>query len=290
MYLIFSDFKRSIQSDNLLQIIGQDLTVLERAKNIAQEEATSYLIQHFDVENEFTDTSQYDNTKVYKAANRVYLDAVAYDATKPFSVGALTLQASNVYRCKTAILSPGEVFNAAHWDLLGAQYSTFYVDYPKSIFTLNGIYKLGDQVFWKDKVYTATKATQGVDWVARIQNNDATFPNIINAFPDESVEYWGIGAAYTLGAGLLPTSASWINGDNRSQQMVSCLIDIALYHLHKRIAPRNIPELRVKAYDDAIAWLKKAMKGDVTPKLMEKQPEQGKRVRWSSVQKQNNGY
>jgi hypothetical protein len=93
-----------------------------------------------------------------------------------------------------------------------------------------------------------------------------------------------------LGGGSL--NGAWVKGDNRNQQMVNYLIDIILYHLHSRIAPRNIPELRVKRYDDAIAWLKQCAKGEfITGGLPLLQPRQGMRIRHGgSLQKQNNNY
>lgn len=81
----------------------------------------------------------------------------------------------------------------------------------------------------------------------------------------------------------------WLKGDSRSQQLVSAMLDISLYHIHSRIAPRNIPDLRVKRYDDARAWLQSANKGDITPNLPLLQPNKP-RIRWGSVTKLNNTY
>lgn len=82
----------------------------------------------------------------------------------------------------------------------------------------------------------------------------------------------------------------WIKGDNRSQELVAMMIDISLYHLHTRIAPQNIPDLRVKRYDAAIEWLDKAARGLVIPKLTLRQPTQGNIIRWGSKTKLNNTY
>jgi Protein of unknown function (DUF1320) len=82
----------------------------------------------------------------------------------------------------------------------------------------------------------------------------------------------------------------WTKGDNRSQQLVAMMIDISLYHLHSRIAPQNIPELRVKRYDAAIEWLDKAVRGVVIPNLPARQPIQGNIIRWGSKTKLNNTY
>lgn len=83
---------------------------------------------------------------------------------------------------------------------------------------------------------------------------------------------------------------SYTYGDNRDQQLVQYMIDISLYHIHSRISPRNIPDLRIKRYDDAIAWLKMVMEGDVTSAIPPLQPPQGKRIRWGGNVKNVNSY
>lgn len=45
-------------------------------------------------------------------------------------------------------------------------------------------------------------------------------------------------------------------GDNRDMFIVMITIDIALYHLWSKRAPRKIPELRAQRYQDALDWLK----------------------------------
>ena len=44
-------------------------------------------------------------------------------------------------------------------------------------------------------------------------------------------------------------------------------VDIALYHLHSRIAPRKIPQIRFDRYDSAVIWLKAVAKGEISPDL-----------------------
>ena len=77
-------------------------------------------------------------------------------------------------------------------------------------------------------------------------------------------------------------------GDDRQAQLVSLLVDITLYHLHSRISARNIPDLRVKRYDDAIMWLKMVANGAISPDLPVIAPEQGKRTIWGSNTKKEN--
>jgi len=56
--------------------------------------------------------------------------------------------------------------------------------------------------------------------------------------------------------GNLPTDTNfWSATDERSAKMVSIVVDLSLYHLHSRINPRNIPDLRGIRRDDAVRWL-----------------------------------
>lgn len=78
-------------------------------------------------------------------------------------------------------------------------------------------------------------------------------------------------------------------GDDRDSQLVNYICDLTLYHLHSRISPRNIPQLRQDRYDNAVAWLKMCAMGDVTPKLLEYEVPQ-KIIRWGSNAKNSNSY
>lgn len=97
---------------------------------------------------------------------------------------------------------------------------------------------------------------------------------------------------FILYSNILMVNAAnyWKFGDNRNQQLVNYMIDIALYHVHSRISPRNIPDLRVKRYDDAIRWLKMAGRGDITADLPLIQPKQGRRIRYGGTIKNINNY
>lgn len=80
-------------------------------------------------------------------------------------------------------------------------------------------------------------------------------------------------------------------GDSRNQQMVMYMIDLTIYHLYARVAPKNIPQTRVDRYDAVIYWLKNVAKGqDITADIEKIQPPQGKRIRWGSKIKRTNDY
>ena len=132
-------------------------------------------------------------------------------------------------------------------------------------------YSAGDVVFYQDKVYTAVAGSTNIK-------------------PDSNTSIWGLGVIYSF-TGVLPTDVSkWTKGDNRNQQIVLYMVDITLYHLHSRINPRNIPQLRADRYDDATAWLKMVASGDITAALPEIVDPQGLSIRYGSNLKLGNYY
>lgn len=292
-YLRLYDYYQNIQSAQIDQLTGGSNAIRLGAELTALEEVTSYLTQKYDMTAEFTDTVVWAYATSYKAKNRVYLDATAYSASSTYALNTLVLQAGNVYICTTAI-SVAEAFTIGKWTLLGAQNDLFYVTLPKTEFNEKTNYAVGDQVFWKDKVYTCVIASTTYTHLQEIQFGD--YDNIPpkNVFPDNAtngVKYWGSGTSYSVAAGTLPTdTAKWTTGDNRSQKIIDCCIDIALYKMHSRIAPNNIPQLRIDNYDSAILWLKACGKGSVTAALTTIQPKQGRRIRYGGNIKNSNFY
>jgi hypothetical protein len=73
------------------------------------------------------------------------------------------------------------------------------------------------------------------------------------------------------------------------------MIDISLYHLHSRINPRNIPQLRMIRYDGmgpnqtggSIGWLKKIMIGDISADLPRTTGTYSRMMEWGSEEKNN---
>ena len=81
-----------------------------------------------------------------------------------------------------------------------------------------------------------------------------------------------------------------MTASSRSIELVNYGVDIALYHIHSRISPQNIPELRINNYNTAITWLKMVTTGQLNVDIPKKTPLQGMRIRSSSIQKQPNQY
>jgi hypothetical protein len=299
-YLTPRDYKKTIQADNLLQIIGGDDTILADAMETAVEEAQSHLVQKYEIAREFQDVTEWDKLDSYLAFNRVYLDADLFNAASTYALGAyITYGATGakyltVYRSNVAIIVAAP-FNAAQWDAIAPQYTIYTPKLPAPEFNYLTIYKVGDLVIWNNKKYTCAIATGAITQDLALQFG--SYQNIPkgNIFPDDPInglQYWGAGVAFSVAVNTAIDNVTyWEQNDPRSRQVVKCVVDIALYYVHDRIAPRNVPDLRIKNYDDSIKKLKKFAEGDTTNiKMPLIQPASGRRIRFGGNVKHNNSY
>jgi hypothetical protein len=293
MYLRLKDYDRLIQNDNLTQIISQDSSIRLLSEQMAIEEACSYLRPKYDIVEEFNDTEQFLMSSTYSVDSRINLEGYEYYNNANSYVVDDIVFANNeqVYVCNTPTTG---VFDANDWDLIGNKSDLFYVKAPYPMFNYRtGIYKIGDQVTFRDKVYTALKPSPQLTHTDLL--NALTYANLppTNILPDDptyGASYWGVGIPYVI-TGVLPTDTDvWTKGDNRSQQMVMVVIDITLYHIHSRIAPRNIPELRMIRYESAKEWLNKCNLGELSPDLPLLPIQNFNRIRWGGNTKTTNIY
>ena len=63
-------------------------------------------------------------------------------------------------------------------------------------------------------------------------------------------------------------------GENRDHFIVMITIDILLYHLWAKRAPRKIPEYRATRYQDALDWLKDVGSGEIDSALPQLPPDE----------------
>lgn len=291
-YIIQSDYKKAIQADNLSQIIGSDLTILADAQETATQEAISKIRQKYDIAREMTNTFKWDAGVIYKAAERIYFTAPAFSATTAYNTNDLVAYTGIIYKSKAG--SVAHAFNPTEWDALVADNTLFFVTDPFPYFDVYALYQIGDSIIYKGKTYTCITPSNTPNFPpdpSYVYYEAVPAPNV---FPDapNGVYFWGVGVPYVVAAGTLPTDATkWTQGDNRDKLLVMYIVDITLYHVHKRISPRNIPDIRVKAYDDAISALKKDFaEGAATPIMPVKQPRQGGRIRFGGNIKNTNSY
>lgn len=207
-YLISNDYDRLIQDASLQQIISGNPILQLKAENTAITEFKSYLRAKYDVDKEFTNTQVYNPQATYSAADRVYLDALAYNSGATYTQGQLALQNGKVYQCTTLIAIP-EAFNPAHWVLLGNQYDIFYANYPFPVFNLLKNYSIGDKVFWNNHTYTCKIATQLISQDMLIQYSATNQVPFQNVFPDDlklGSQFWTDNGIFVIPAGNLLTT------------------------------------------------------------------------------------
>ena len=165
---------------------------------------------------------------------------------------------------------------------------------PAPAFNFSGVYRLNDTVFWKNRVYTCKVATTQITHEVALQYGsyqNIPYTNVAPNDPVNGLQYWGGGTAYSVPVNTaLNNTTYWALTDNRDAQMVMFIVDVALFHLHSRIAPRNIPELRIKRYEAAVIWFQACAEGKVTPALPLIQPKQGNRIRYGGNVKLSNNY
>lgn len=271
-----NDYLRQIQADNLDQIIESRENTRTEVEQSAQAEMISYLVQRYRTVKIFTDTTVFDISATYFGKNLIEYTETAYDITVGYSTNDRVLQDGKIY--KSIAGNAAHAFVPAEWTFIVNDKSLFYAKTNEQEYINTTAYVLGDLVWYDDIVYTAKSGTTG------------------NLPTDTS--FWTAGATYSFSGAYPDDSTKWINGDNRNQQIVMYLIDITLYHLHARINPRNVPELRMIRYDGnnptqnggAIGWLKKVSTGDVTADIENLIPESGISIQWDSNPQNDNLY
>lgn len=103
---------------------------------------------------------------------------------------------------------------------------------PQPLYSSVTAYALNDLVTYQGETYQADGVTTG------------------NPPTDE--DYW-----------TLIDPQSWYQIDERNPILVMYACDISLYHLHSRISPHKIPDLRFERYEKAIEWLMNVRKGNI---------------------------
>jgi len=106
-------------------------------------------------------------------------------------------------------------------------------------------------------------------YVAYNANDHVWYNNLIYILLPSGTSGSGYYTANAGTAGVLTPDldVNWVQNDFRDQKLVQILIDITLYHVHKRVSPRQVPQHRLIANDMAIHWLDALRKGDLSSAL-----------------------
>ena len=265
------DYQRLIQDDNLLAVIESNQSIKLDVEQSAQAEMTSYLAQRYITSSVFSQTFAWSNAVAYKGKQLVEYTETKHNVATTYAVDDRVSFNGYIYKC--LVISTGFLpTNATYWTAVCEDKALFYVTLPYSEYDNTATYAVGSGVWYNDVVYTNTVSCSAV-----LPTNTG---------------FWSAGVTYSVTAGTLPTDTDYFTaGDNRNQQIVMYLIDITLYHLHSRINPRNIPDLRKERYDGnnpqqnggAIAWLKRVASGDLTADLPNIIAQQGMSIRYNTI-------
>jgi hypothetical protein len=259
-----------VQADNLAQIIESTTSIKLDVEQAAQTEMIGYLSQRYVTNRAFAGVTAYSDSVVYKGGNLVEYTEPTFSAATVYITGQRVVYSGNIYSSIAG--SAAHAWNAAEWTFVVADLTLYYVTLPYPEFSYTTSYVAGDIIWMDDYTYTCITPCLGI-----VPTNTG---------------FWGNKTAYALTAATKPTDATkWTLGDNRNRQLVMLLVDMTLYHLHSRINPRNIPDLRKERYDGnnpqqnggAIAWLKRVAGGELTADLPNIVPQQGMSIRYNTI-------
>ncbi len=161
----------------------------------------------------------------------------------------------------------------------------FYAVYPYPYFDVNAPYNKGDKVFFNNTIYTALLPTGYLtdsEIIQYIYTENIPYANAIPGYQYQYYNQWDTGVPYLISAGTPLSNSAWLQSDPRDAQLVNSIVDISLFHLHSRVSPRVIPELRTIRYTDAKTWLSNIASGVVTPAIPPLQSKNSQFIKYSS--------
>ena len=260
-FLRDKDYNTLIRPGNLDQI-ASDIEARRTSELIAQSELTSYLSNRFNTTLIFKPFNVWDANQIYGYGDRVDFDAPIFNALATYTNAVLLSYNGKVYEKNTNTTSyiAGILPTNTTFFIERGNVGVYYVTTPIA-YDLMGSYAYQNQVYYKGHYWIKNIITTGY----------------IYGIDPEVTAYWGRvdTSLYNLAAGTWPNQTGWTFADNRNKQLVMYCVDITLYHCHASINPRNIPQLRIDRYNNAINWCKMVNAGDVTADLPDLLPIQG---------------
>lgn len=140
-------------------------------------------------------------------------------------------------------------------------------------------YAINDRIFWTEPAFSDTETyltDERVSYLGKLYKSKAgSGPGAWNPSEwdylaeDESLYY-----CTSVSTGNLPTDTDFFTaGDNRNQDLLIRVIDIALYNIYSRLNNVDIPAIRKERFDGndsrqtggALGWLKMIVKGQLQP-------------------------
>lgn len=273
-FLRDKDYNALIRTGNLDQI-AQDAATRQFAELVAQAELTSYIGNRYQTSKIFAPLLSWDITKAYTYNDRLNFDYPEFVLTTVYTSGQFVAYQGSIYQ-KNATVAPAATLptNVTYFDFRGTQ-GVYYITPPAAYSSSTSYTATTGKVSYKNYLFIRNSTVSG--YQAGIAPDNTLYWNQITDY-----------APYAATAGTWPTDATvWTYGDPRNQQVVMYCVDIALYHVHANLNPRNIPQLRIDRYNNALNWCKMVNAGDVTADLPEILPIQGYSIISGSNEKLN---
>lgn len=309
-YITLADYRSSIQKGQLnKQILDELNNGQERqfAESWAIGKVRGSLGHRYNIDFEIRPTLPFDIEKTYYAGDRCIISFDQWEQSKAYKQNDCVIKDGNGYLC--LLENSDSSFDPDKWQGIGKENSIWSILFPYPIFSLNiegainsnviGYYKTGDRVFWNNKIYEAIIDSKILPGDEVLQYGQYSSVPTVNVFPDDPAygsRYWKFiedysvkGDLTTLPSGNDPDTA-WKPTDSRDPVIVQAIIDLALWQLHSRISPNNIPDLRIDKMKMTFSWLRSVNDGDENIDMLRLQPEQGDSITWGSKIKQRNGY
>lgn len=228
-------------------------------------------------------TGTFDPTKwtFIGSATTLYFASYPYpifDLYKNYRVGDKVYWNGNTYTCLQATTYPSGVQQLQYYQYDSIPPNNIFPDDPVNgtkYWTNNGAYSVPVNSL-NSASYNATSAYSLGNTVTWTDNN--VYKNI-SAIPSGG-EAWN----------PLHWLQIWTLGDNRSQLMVTHMINIALYWAHYSISPNNVPDDRRDAYGIAKEWCKSVRDSKNSTPLAVIQPKKGQKIMFDSQVKRGNSY
>lgn len=304
-YLTDADYSTLIKTEHLDQIVGTNPEALLNAEKIAEAEIIGHIGLRYDMVQAFTDTAQFSTQSTYYGLNRIYYTEGPFIQTATYSPGDRVSYNEVIY-INLGTSSQVIPTNKTYWAYLTEDNALYYAKLPNNKWDMYKVYNANDVVWWHDRPWTCLKINKShmpdINLVSDyngfdLDNNISIGYNLSATELDYSIgnssAYWVAGTTYSFINEMPENGTYWIKGDNRNKLLTMHLIDICLYHLHSRVNPRNIPDLRKERYDGngpnqvggSVGWLKKVGEGIVHLDIDEIIPLQGGSVMFGSLPK-----
>jgi hypothetical protein len=183
---------------------------------------------------------------------------------------------------------------------LSGRYDVAKIFFPVHEYANGETFKIGDFIY-----LNAPKLVAGDSYAvnALVTKTDGKVYRVTTAGTGLTAVFLEIGTAGNYYTAKVDTNApdlftdatKFDTGEKRNALIKRHVINVALYELHSRINPRNIPEFRIQRRDDSIKWLglvqnpRNNVDADFLPKR-DLGAQKGNDISWNSKKKLSHDY